>query len=352
MASRRLIYLVGILLAIIVVLASALVYFARDEIAALNSADDHAEGRAQPQGSSSDGAAIVRVAKKTQQGSAIVTRALEAYTLQSRAEIYGSVVNIHSLVEQRARFAAAQNEIRVVQASLTRSSAEYERMQTLFRDKQMVSLRAVQAAESDWKSDQAKRASSESEVANIRSAARQQWGEVLSRMALGANREFEDLLSGRSVLVQLSWGTERSDPPAAIKVAQVGGVGESVLAQYVSPALQADSEVAGRTFWFRAPGAGLRVGMRVTATLEDASGARSGVSVPFSAQVWHGGKAWVYLKRGDESFERREVTSGESTGDGWFNGAPFKPGDSVVVSGAQLLLSEEFRYQIKDENND
>ena len=352
MASRRLIYLVGILLAIIVVLAWALVYFARDEIAALNSADDHAERRAQPQGSSSDGAAIVRVAKKTQQGSAIVTRPLEAYTLQSRADIYGSVVNIQSLVEQRARYVAAQSAILIVQASLTRSSAEYQRMQTLFHDRQMVSLRAVQTAESDWKSDQAKRASSESEVASIRSAARQQWGEVLSRMALGSNRDFEDLLSGRSVLVQLSWGTERTDPPAVIKITQVGSVGESILARYVSPALQADSEVAGRTFWYRAPGAGLRVAMRVAATLEDASGARSGVSVPFSAQVWHGGKAWVYLKRDDESFERREVASGESTGDGWFNGAPFKPGDSVVVSGAQLLLSEEFRYQIKDENGD
>ena len=352
MASRRLIYLVGLLLAIIVALACALVYYARDEIAALNNADEKVETQLAAQEKSNDGATLVRVSKKTQEGSAIVTRALEAYTLQSKAEIYGSVVNIQSLVEQRARYVAAQNEIRVVQASLTRSSAEYERMQTLFRDKQMVSLRAVQSAESEWKSDQAKRAASESEVASVRSAARQQWGEVLSRMALGGNREFEDLLSGRSVLLQLSWGTQGGDPPAAIKISQVGGTGESVLAQYVSPALQADSEVAGRTFWYRAPGVGLRVGMRVAATLEDASSARSGVSIPFSAQVWHGGKAWVYLKRGAEAFERREVSGVESTGDGWFNSAPFKAGDSVVVSGAQLLLSEEFRYQIKDENDD
>ena len=40
MASRRLIYLVGLLLAIIVALACALVYYARDEIAALNNADE------------------------------------------------------------------------------------------------------------------------------------------------------------------------------------------------------------------------------------------------------------------------------------------------------------------------
>ncbi len=352
MASKRLIYLVGILLAIIVALGWGLVYFARDEIAALNSEAREVKAKPGTQTQSDDGATLVRISEKTQKGSAIVTRPLESYALQSRAEIFGSVVNIQSLVEQRARFVAAQNEIRVVQASLTRSSAEYQRMQTLFRDKQMVSLRAVQAAESDWKSDQAKRASSESEVANIRAAARQQWGDALSRTALATGRDFDGFLNGQQVLVQLSWGTEQGEPPMTIKISQVGGADHPVVAQFVSAALQADNEVAGRTFWYRAPGAGLRVGMRVAATLDDAKGARSGVSVPFSAPVWHGGKAWVYVKRDDDTFERREVATAESTGDGWFNSAPFKSGDEVVVSGAQLLLSEEFRYQIKDENDD
>ena len=171
-------------------------------------------------------------------------------------------------------------------------------------------------------------------------------------MALSPGREFDDLLRGQQVLVQLSWGTEQADPPTTISLTQAGSADKAVVARYVSAARQADSEVAGRTFWYRAPGAGLRVGMRVAAALEDVTGARSGVSIPFAALVWHAGKAWTYVKRGDETFERREVSAGESTGSGWFNGAPFKPGDVVVVSGAQLLLSEEFRYQIKDENND
>ncbi len=351
MTSRRLTYVIGILLVIVVVLAWALVYYARDEMAAMNIEQEEPETNSATQ-VSVDGAPVVRVSKKTQRGSAIVTRALEAFSLQSRAEIYGSVHSIQSLIEQRTKFIAAQNEIRVIQASLTRSAAEYQRMQTLFRDKQMVSLRAVQAAESDWRADQAKRAASEAEVANIRNALRQQWGEALSRMALGSSRDFYGLVSGTQVLVQLSWGTELGDPPATIKIAQVGSADKPALGQFVSPALQADSEVAGRTFWYRAPGAGLRVGMRVAATLQDANAARNGVSIPYSAQVWHGGKAWVYLMRGDDTFERREVISGESTGNGWFAAAPFKPGDVVVVSGAQLLLSEEFRYQIKDENDD
>jgi hypothetical protein len=351
MTTRRLTYVIGVLFALIVVLAWALVYYARDEIAAMNAGEEKASAEAPARARSESGAPLVRVSQKTQQGSAILTRPLEAYALKTETKLYGSVVNLEPLVEQRARYSAAQNEIQVVQASLSRSAAEYQRMRALFSDKQMVSLRAVQAAESDWKSDQAKRASVESEVASIRSAIRQQWGDVLSRLALGSGREFYGLLNGDQVLVQLSWGTQQSAPPATLKIAQVGSIEKPFVAQFVSPATHADSEVAGRTFWYRAPGAGLRVGMRVAAILED-SAKRDGVAIPFAAQVWHAGKAWVYVKRGNELFERSEVATSESTEVGWYNGTPFKPGDVVVVSGAQLLLSEEFRYQIKDENDD
>ena len=38
---------------------------------------------------------------------------------------------------------------------------------------------------------------------------------------------------------------------------------------------------------------------------------------------------------------------------GWFNQSKqLNTGDELVVNGAQLLLSEEFKYQIKNENED
>jgi hypothetical protein len=44
-----------------------------------------------------------------------------------------------------------------------------------------------------------------------------------------------------------------------------------------------------------------------------------------------------------------EVDSGNSSG--WFNQGIDKNSE-VVISGAQLLLSEEFKYLIKNENED
>ena len=71
MTSNRLVYLVGVLLAVIVILAWGLVYFARDELAALNADDPNVEAGVDAQSRAEDGATLVRVSAKTQKGSAI-----------------------------------------------------------------------------------------------------------------------------------------------------------------------------------------------------------------------------------------------------------------------------------------
>ena len=68
--------------------------------------------------------------------------------------------------------------------------------------------------------------------------------------------------------------------------------------------------------------------------------------------VWHGGKAWAYVKDEDDLFVRKEVSTAQELASGWFDATHFQPGDEVVVSGAQLLLSEEQKFQIRNENED
>ena len=75
------------------------------------------------------------------------------------------------------------------------------------------------------------------------------------------------------------------------------------------------------------------------------------------ALVWHAGRAWVYVKipeakkDDDEEFARRDVSAGEWQGEGWFTAA-LPANTEIVIRGAQLLLSEEQRGFIKNENDD
>ena len=99
-------------------------------------------------------------------------------------------------------------------------------------------------------------------------------------------------------------------------------------------------------------GGGFRAGMRVVARMTMPGPLRSGVIVPAAAVVWHAGKAWAYVKDEGDSFARFEVSTVEELDGGWFNSTGFDEDDEVVVSGAQLLLSEELKYQIRNENED
>jgi hypothetical protein len=74
---------------------------------------------------------------------------------------------------------------------------------------------------------------------------------------------------------------------------------------------------------------------------------KSGVVVPYSAVVWIYGKAWIYIRKDAVHFVRREVPVDHPSEGGWFSTERFSPGDRVTVQGAQLLLSEEFRSQIR-----
>jgi hypothetical protein len=84
-----------------------------------------------------------------------------------------------------------------------------------------------------------------------------------------------------------------------------------------------------------------------------ASSKESGLLIPSTAVVWYGGKAWVYKKQDKENFVRLPINTEHPSKDGWFNQASvIQANDEIVTSGAQLLLSEEFKYQIKNENED
>jgi hypothetical protein len=98
--------------------------------------------------------------------------------------------------------------------------------------------------------------------------------------------------------------------------------------------------------------------MRLTVQMdEDASQnsnlKESGLLIPNSAVVWYGGKAWIYKKQDKENFVRLPISTERPYKGGWFNESSIiKADDEIVTSGAQLLLSEEFKYQIKNENED
>ena len=127
---------------------------------------------------------------------------------------------------------------------------------------------------------------------------------------------------------------------------------EAVEGSFVSDAPRASAALPGNTYFYMVEGADLRVGARVLARVATDDASFDGVIVPNEAVVWHAGKSWAYRKHDAETFGRYEIATDSQLGEGWFQQGLMKVGDEVVVSGAQLLLSEELKFQIRNENED
>jgi hypothetical protein len=341
---------------IIIIMFWLLVFYGKDEYEAYSQQEQEEEIASPPRVSSEQGSAIVTLSKDTQLQSGIVVSPLQSANYQSGLTAFGTVINLDAYNELRTRYLAARAEAGVVKASIANSQKEYQRLAQLNQDDHNVSDRAVAAAEATWKADEARLAAAETSAASIRDTLRQQWGESLASWATQqpASEQLQRLLQYREVLIQVTLPFDTPNPAkdSVLMVEPAGSRGKPVKATFVSLAPQTDSAIQGKTFFYRASSDALRVGMRVTAHLNQNSKAAAGVIVPSEAIVWYGGKAWVYQKQSGERFVRRQVSAEREAGNGWFNAGTLKTGDEVVTSGAQLLLSEEFKYQITNENED
>jgi biotin carboxyl carrier protein len=149
-------------------------------------------------------------------------------------------------------------------------------------------------------------------------------------------------------LVRIAWPDRAGDlPPPRLTL---GPLGEQtrVDARLVGPAAEADPVTRRPVYLYRAergwPGA--LPGTPVLLLVPRAGKAAAGVLVPDSAVVQWEGLAWAYRQRGVGRYERVRVSTERPAPGGWITGEPLEAGDTVVVRGAQELLSEEFRARV------
>lgn len=263
------------------------------------------------------------------------------------------------------RLSAARADAQSARAARTAARSSFERLRLLNADNKNVSDRAVQEAEARAQAEEARLASAEQSVRLLETAlgagapgaasmVAERGGQVVEVLA----QPGESLESGQPVLrlarfdrliarVDLPAGQNLEAPPTA-RIVLLGRDDHPLIAERIAAAPAVDPKTQGRSFLFRVrdPGLGLRPGLALTAWLAAEGAARTGVTVPRSSVLHQSGKTWVYVETAAGKFARREVALGDATAEGWFT-ASLAPGTRVVSTGAQTLLSEEFKSQIQ-----
>ena len=146
-------------------------------------------------------------------------------------------------------------------------------------------------------------------------------------------------------VVRVPWPPDAGRPRERVTLLPADGA--ALEATLVGPAPEADPLTRRPAYLYRARGrwAGAVPGTPVVVGIADGERVE-GVLVPDGAVVQWEGLAWAYVRRGPGEFARVRVPTDRSAQGGWLAGAPLSVGDSVVVSGVQELLSEEFRARV------
>lgn len=353
MMNKKLTLIIVLQAILIIALFWALVFYGKDEYEAYQ-AEQEEEIESPSRVTEKQGINIVSLPPATQQNSGIRTARVTAASYQGEIKSFGNVIGIDSLIEAKASYLTLKTNANLARAASSQNMQQYQRLKTLNEDDKNVSDRAVQEALAAVNADKANITASELQLKNLQNSMRLQWGEALAKLAFNEKLppHLENLLNRKNVLIQASLPLSNATPKAgsSIAVTPLNESSSPIKAIYVSPASTSDSNGFGKTFYYSAPADQLRIGMRVNVEAA-ASDSTNGIIIPSSAVVWYAGTPWAYFKQGNDQFVRNPISADTEVEAGWFNQG-LDANSEVVVNGAQLLLSEEFKYLIKNENED
>jgi biotin carboxyl carrier protein len=148
-------------------------------------------------------------------------------------------------------------------------------------------------------------------------------------------------------VARVIWHSAAGEPPRRVILAPAAG-DRRVPARLIGAAAEADPLTRRPAYLYRADRAwpGGTPGTPLAALVPSESPVVSGAVVPDRAVVQWDGLTWAYRRVAGGRFERVRVPVDRPLADGWLVVGGLRPGDTVVVTGAQELLSEEFRARV------
>lgn len=302
-----------------------------------------------------EGTLSVSLSKQTQIQAGIETIQAEEIQLDAEERAFARVIDVSGLLDLRAGARTALAQKQIIETVSRNSKELLDQLTILHKEAGNISSSQLQSARAKWQEEQARVKAVDAELESIRNRMLQQWGSELTVLALDPGAElFDRLLTRQDVLLMLSLktGQQLSESENFVLINRSDKRVEARKAWFISDAPLTDSTLQGETHIFRTSAEGLRIGMQIFAWLPGTGFSGKGIRIPRESVIWYAGQAWAYLQVDDGLFARRNLIDAVQFQDSWLVQENFQAGEKIVVSGAQTLLSEEFKYAIPDEDDD
>lgn len=283
----------------------------------------------------------------------IKTQKLQTTLFNPEIETFAIRVDLSSLIDSRKDYFMALAKLSIANIKYKKAQQDLQRLENLLHDK-AVSTRKFLTQKNQSKIDKANLLAAEQQAEVIRLHTRSKWGNTLSHWFLSEEYPYANMLNTLNKSLYLVYLPTSIQPSlSTIAIHPFGLRDKAHTASLISSAVFYNSQQTGTPFFYLSDQAIGTYHQRVVVWLPLQKEKKTGFIIPQSAIVWHLGQAYVYLQVADELFNRVKITQKKLlSSKSYFIQQPLQEGDTLVITGTQMLLAEEFRGQIPAEDDD
>lgn len=342
---------------LIVLLIWLLTYLGRDEFNKANNQNNTKKTNSYIK--KENGLDFVVISKALQINSGIKTEKIKVATHAKTITSYGNVLSMDSLIEQKNKLNEIKNQIDILKNEFIRDKRNYERFKSLNEDNKNISDKALLESQVAYETTKFNLTKSQALTDGLEQNIRTQWGDKILDMIKSPDKNniLDFLLHDKARLIRITLSSNfTNDVPKEISLSLIDNPSDNFIAKYLSDAPQLDKNLQGKTYFYVSFNNQLRFDSRLIVSVSQSNFSNDTYKllfIPKESIVWNAGKAWIYIKTATDKFIRKSIDTSNEDNDGWIIiEDQIKENDEIVLSGAQLMLSEEFKYQIKNENDD
>jgi len=296
---------------------------------------------------------LITLSEKSQQIAGIKTTKLTPAPFRSEFIAYGKAISIQPLLAIQNRYFLAQAEHASSQARFNLAEQNIKRQQNLYQQG-ISAKRNLQDQQAQWQAGKGQLAVAGLQKQAILNEAQLNWGKTLAEWMLpGQQRQLEPFLTGQQCLLHITLTDNRQLGPdiEIVYVEPSGDRSQAEPAKLIASAPQTDINSQGTGYFFSVRGDKIKPGMSISAWFPEQANNQTGFIIPKTALIWSMGQAYVYLKKEADKFYRLALENYVPAQNGYFVNYQFDPDQEIVSTGASLLLSEEMRGQLPEEDD-
>jgi len=269
---------------------------------------------------------------------------------------YGFVVNLKNLINYKTKLSNLDYKYAQLNRRLEAEIEHYEVLKSLNDDNKNIADSVVHEKKMDVDNLQDDINILKHQKQNLLDIVKHEWGDKFKDLIIDPKKSpLKNIFSSKARLLKITITDDqiKNALPQKLEVFSLNQPEIKYAANFISEASSGDENIQGKSYYYLSLESNLMIGSKInsyTNSLKDKDSKT--FYIPNSAIIWNKGQAWVYKETIKNSFSRQAIFNMEEVKNGWNVQFKSTPPESIVTSGAQLLLSEEYKHLITNENED